>query len=193
MPQTTLTVKAVATEVAQDWKTLRQIAVEAQRREDKIMARKSGFEIISEPWKLGRLDRMRYLIDHLVWENSVQQVYFGDDWMISKSDANQMLVALWPTPESVGQFMELPEKAKLKILSKDSIEEELFSKMYEDECIAAFPNPSLEYEILTVSEMKKAIHYSLLQKKSKDKSLTDEESSELAQYFKLNLKGNTTS
>lgn len=193
MPQTTPTVKAVVTEVAQAWKTLHQIAAEAQITDDKIMARKSGFKTLSEPWKLNRLDRMRYLIDHLVWENSIQQVYFGDDWMISKSDANQILVALWPTPESVNQCMELSEEAKLKKLSKDGIEDELFSKMYEDEYIAAFPNSSLEYEILTVSEMKKAIHYSYLQKKSRDKNLTDEESRELTQYFMLNLKGNKKS
>ena len=155
----------------------------------KSMAGKSGFNILTEPWGLNRLDRMRYLINYQVWENSVQQVYHGDDWMVSKSDTGQMLIALWPTPESVKQCMEVSENTKLKQLSLDSIEEDLFSKMYEDECIAVFPDANLEYEILTVSEMKKAIRYAHLQKKSKQNTLTEEETNEFARYFRFNLKG----
>jgi len=60
--------------------------------------------------------------------------------------------------------------------------------MYDDELIAAFPNPVQEYEMLTIGEFRKALRYAKLLKLGYEGKLTSEEAHELEQYITLKRK-----
>ena len=144
------------------------------------------FASLSRPWTIpDRLDRMRYLINHLVWQDTLCQPFLGEDWMISTSPEGQRLIALWPDAEAMHAC--LPDQANLecKLLTMSSIEEALLSELYEDELIAAFPNPAREYEMLTADEFRRAVRYAELARKSHLGTLTDDEREELAKSVRL--------
>ena len=80
------------------------------------------FASLSRPWTIpDRLDRMRYLINHLVWQDTLCQPFLGEDWMISTSPEGQRLIALWPDAEAMHAC--LPDQANLecKLLTMSSI------------------------------------------------------------------------
>lgn len=142
------------------------------------------FEVQPEPWTIpDRLDRMRYLIDHLVWEGSLCQPFLGDGWMISTSPHGQRLIALWP--DAAAMHACLPDQPDLagQTLTKATIETELLAELYEDELIAAFPDPAREYEMLTADEFRRATRYADLARKAHLGTLSDAERDEFARQI----------
>ena len=132
---------------------------------------------------------MRYLIFHLVWEGKIWQAYEDGDWLIANGDNGYRLIPLWPS-EECGYLSLKPIKSfNFRVLDVTSIEDDLLSKMYDDELIAAFPSPKQEYEMLTVEEFRKALRYAQLMKLGREDKLTSNDAQELGRYIKLKLKG----
>ena len=147
------------------------------------------FKVQERPWEIAdRLDRMRYLISHLVWKGTIWQAYVDDVWLVSNGNNGYKIIPLWPTKESGRLSLKSSESLSFKRLSLTSFDDEFLSKMYDDELIAAFPNPVQEYEMLTIGEFRKAFRYAKLLKLVYEGKLTSEEAHELEQYITLKRK-----
>ena len=73
------------------------------------------FRRTERPWEISnRLGRMRYLVNHLVWQDSICQLTTGEDWVISTSQEGHRLIALWPNKECVTRSMKVDESLDFK-------------------------------------------------------------------------------
>jgi len=155
------------------------------------MNKQKKFTPLSRPFEIeDNLDRMRYLIDCLVWKDEIFQAYVHDRWLIASNDQGKTVVPFWPTVDCAIRTLGRQDGVEIVKLTQSEFIESVLPLFDDDELIAAFPNDNLNYEMLTASEMRKAVRYSYLNMKSVLNELSEGEEEEFFRFRKLNLKAN---
>ena len=143
-----------------------------------------------QPWNLkDRIERFRYLVDSLVWTDSICQAYIEDDWVVAKNSSGQRVIPLWPDEGSARAT--LGEEAlgkEFKIRSLVEFEKDFLAHLYDDELIAAFPDIKQEYEVLDREEFTAAIRYAGLVMRGYKGELDPDDEQNLKKLFKSTKK-----